>query len=98
MDNHYIAGFFDGEGNINKVKVKGRIYFQIRLYQGGERGRKLLEEIKSYLNMGYVGEKKRLGFESVWELRITKREDILRFAEQIGKLCIIKDFSIIKTE
>ncbi len=41
----YIAGFFDGEGNVNKIKVKGYTQYQLRMWQAGDRGLKLLTEI-----------------------------------------------------
>ena len=90
----YIAGFFDGEGNINKLKVKGKIYYQLRMYQSGEKGLKLLKEIKNFLGYGNIYYKKNdeRTKNTVWELTITKSSHIDDFKRRIGIFCRIKEF------
>ncbi len=89
MNESYIAGFFDGEGNINKFKVKGHTQYQVRIYQAGERGKILLKEIQNFLKYGQMYLRKST---NVWELTITKKSSILNFKKRIGKFCKIKVF------
>jgi len=90
----YIAGFFDGEGNVNKIKVKKHTYHQLRMWQAGERGLKLLEEIKSFLGYGNINCKKQVNpkHQIVYELSITRKFQIKDFKDRIGKYCRMKDF------
>lgn len=96
MKAEYIAGFFDGEGNINKVKVKGYPQYQIRMYQAGKEGLKLLKEIQNFLGYGniYEGKKntRKKNWAVVWELTITSKREILDFKDRIGWFCKIKKF------
>ena len=89
MNESYIAGFFDGEGNVNKFKVKGHTQYQVRIYQAGEKGKTILKEIRDFIGYGqlYLREKT-----NVWELTITKKNSILDFKRRIGKFCKIKEF------
>lgn len=91
MKAQYIAGFFDGEGNINKVLIKGRVYYQLRIYQGGVDGLKLLKDIQQFLDYGKIYKKSGIG-KDIWELTIMKKSQILDFKKRIGKFCRIKKF------
>lgn len=93
MDYSYIAGFFDGEGNINKFKSKGRTYYQLRMYQSGDKGLKLLKEIKEFLGYGnlYVKKYKNPKWKDVWELTISNKSCVRDFKNKVGKYCKLKD-------
>jgi len=92
----YIAGFFDGEGNINKIKVKGKTQYQLRIYQAGDEGLRLLNEIKTFLGYGWINKRDRRNKHPKWkilyELHITKKSQVLDFKYRIGKFCRLKKF------
>ena len=90
----YIAGFFDGEGNVHKIIVKNCIQYQVRMWQAGERGKKLLEEIQQFLGYGkiYIKRHKTEKWQDVWELNITRKRDIKDFKDRVGKYCKLKIF------
>lgn len=92
----YIAGFFDGEGNVNKILVKGCRQYQIRMWQAGEKGLKLLKEIKNFLGYGHILKEDRRSKHPTWSilyhLAITKKSEILDFKHKIGKFCRLKKF------
>ncbi len=95
MEEKYIAGFFDGEGNINKIQQRGKTFYQVRIYQGGERGLKLLKEIQEFLGYGNLYCRKfpkHPKWNEVWELTISRKAQILDFKKRIGKFCKLKKF------
>jgi len=61
MEWAYIAGFFDGEGNIDSARrrrgSRQKPAYTIRLYQGSENGKLVLEEIARFLGYGHLYEK-----------------------------------------
>ena len=89
MNWDYIAGFFDGEGNlhITALKKEGRtIAYQLktRLYSSNN---KVLLKIKEFLGYGNIYLKKVSG---VYELNIMKKKDVLNFLVNLKNKLIIK--------
>ena len=86
MDWNYIAGYFDGEGNLHVTEVKGRgaYHLQIRIYSSDE---KSLKKIQEYLGYGKIYLRKKT---EVGELTIAKKEDCLNFLNNIQELVILK--------
>jgi len=90
MNWDYIAGFFDGEGNINIVKnqVKRSHGIQLRLYSSDE---KVLLEIKNFLRKGQMYKVKRFPATNyIYELTITKKKNVQFFLKNILNRVIIK--------
>ena len=87
MDYQYLAGFFDGEGNINVLKIKGRFYLQLRFYNTE---RIVLDEIVGFLNVGKIYSRQREGANRIYELYITKREVIKKILTNLLPFLIIK--------
>jgi len=94
MNWDYIAGFFDGEGNINIIKnnQKNSYYIQIRLYSSDE---KVLLEIKKFIQKGQMYKiKKASATNFVYELDITNKLDVKFFLENVvGKIIIKKEIA-----
>jgi hypothetical protein len=88
MDWSYLAGFFDGEGNLHVIKVKKWYFFQIRMYSTDLF---ILEEIKEFLGYGRIYSRKRVKNHNIMhELYITKKELIMKFLENILPFLKIK--------
>jgi len=90
MNWDYIAGFFDGEGNINLIKNNQKLsyYIQIRLYSSDEN---VLLEIKSFIGKGQIYKvKKPSATNFVYELTITNKLDVKFFLENIVDKIVIK--------
>jgi len=88
----YIAGFFDGEGNINlPLYGRGSGSPRIAIDQTRERGRVLLEGIRSFLDANgiplsavYVCRRKVPEKHAEhWTLRIQQRESSIAFLEAV---------------
>jgi hypothetical protein len=95
MNADYIAGFFDGEGNINcriSKKNKNLKNYQFRIYQAGEQGKEILIEIQKFLGYGNLYKKQHLNIKHkiVWELVIASKPEMKKFKDLIMNLCIIK--------
>lgn len=89
MNWDYIAGFFDGEGNIHVNKPKGNQYqLIIRIYNSNL---KVLESIGEFIDMGYIYKKKKTG---MFELVIIPKSDVKKFLEEIKNRTIIKKGAI----
>jgi len=91
MNWDYIAGFFDGEGNIHVYRSKGsysngdiQFALMIRIYQKSEF---ILNEIKDFLGYGSIYKYKRTG---VFELTFSKKEDVKHFLNAIQNKIILK--------
>lgn len=89
MNWDYLAGFFDGEGNLHITPLKKNnitIAYQlkVRLYSSDD---KVLLKIKEFLGYGSIYLKKVSG---VYELNITKKENVLNFFANIKDKLIIK--------
>ena len=89
MDWNYIAGFFDGEGNlhINALKKKGKIIayqLRIRIYSSDE---KVLLNIQKFLGSGKIYLKRISG---VYELNLLKKKEVLGFLKNIQEKVILK--------
>lgn len=90
MDWDYIAGFFDGEGNINLIKnnKKHSYYIQIRLYSSDER---VLLEIKNFIQKGQIYKtKKSSATNFIYELTTINKLDVKFFLENVADKIIIK--------
>lgn len=83
MDWSYIAGLFDGEGNIHFNKVRGRFYILSRIYSSNE---KALLRIKEFIGFGSIYMAKT----GVFELTIIKKENNLSFLRAILPHTLIK--------
>ena len=89
MNWNYIAGFFDGEGNLHVHPVVGasgkKTYqLQVRIYSSDDKILKILQE---FMNLGKIYLKKKT---RVFELTIANKKDCFEF------LIKIKDFVILK--
>jgi hypothetical protein len=90
MNWDYIAGFFDGEGNLNIIKniQKESYCIQVRLYSSDE---KVLLDIKKFIEKGHIYKtKKRLATNFVYELTISNKLDVKFFLGNIVDKIIIK--------
>jgi hypothetical protein len=90
MNWDYIAGFFDGEGNINIIKNNQKLsyYIQIRLYSSDER---VLLKIKEFIQKGQVYKvKKSSATNFVYELNLSNKTDVKFFLENLVDKIIIK--------
>jgi len=89
MDWRYLAGFFDGEGNINALKVKRWYFFQIRIYSTDKW---ILEKIVKFLGYGIIYARRRVKHHNVvYELYLTKKEEIKRFLKNITPYLNLKE-------
>ena len=84
MDYSYLAGFFDGEGNIHIIMSKTHISIQVRIYNAQ---REILESIKEFINMGHIYQKKKT---MIYELTIGCKEECKKFLENIYPYSVIK--------
>ncbi len=87
MNWDYIAGFFDGEGNIHINKVKNApvtFAILIRIYSSQV---EILNEIKYFIGFGAIYQKKSNG---IYELTFTKKNQVKEFLENIKDKLIIK--------
>jgi hypothetical protein len=89
MNWDYIAGFFDGEGNIHIFQIKKdkkikSIAIQVRLYNNQKN---VLFSIREFLGYGNIYQKKQTG---VFELNIIKKDKVKHFLENIQDKVILK--------
>lgn len=90
MNWDYIAGFFDGEGNIHILKTKTyengkhNLAVAIRIYQSSK---DVLEEIQKFIGYGVIYRKKN---EGVFELTFVKKENVKNFLLNIKDKVITK--------
>lgn len=97
MNQDYIKGFFDGEGNLKINLIKrgsGKKAYQLvcRIYSSDKC---ILEKIKFFIGYGNIYSKKNhLSKETirskVFELVISKKEQCLNFLNNIRKLSVLK--------
>ena len=89
MNWSYIAGFFDGEGNLHLNFVKNKTYLQLvcRIYSSDK---KVLEKIKKFVGSGQIYEKKKPNLSTVYELLFSKKLNVLFFLKNILPHLIIK--------
>lgn len=84
VDWSYVAGLFDHKGNLNILNVKGKEYFQLRIYSSHK---ETLEEVKKFLECGNIYHKqlskKNKNWSDQFELTITTKEDIYIVLTQI---------------
>lgn len=80
----YIAGVFDGEGNIN-YSCK---HYQIVITNTNL---EMLEQVQSFLNMGKIYTRKKVGMNKIcFMYRIFKREEVCKFIEIFLPRVLIK--------
>ena len=85
MDWSYLAGFFDGEGNIHFNKIKNKSYqILCRLYSSNEN---VLLEIKNFIGFGKIYMAKSTG---IYELTISDKNSNLIFLKSICAHSILK--------
>ena len=91
MDWSYIAGFFDGEGNLHLTFVKNKTQLQLRcrLYSSVV---EVLNKIKDFIGYGYIYTNKKSNEEwsLVYELSITKKKEVFSFLNNIFPFLVIK--------
>ena len=91
MDWSYVAGLFDRSGNINRIKVKGREYLQIRFYNSNK---EILEEIQHFIGFGriYVKElsKRNTNWHDRFELTITTAKEIFIVLSEMLPFLVVK--------
>jgi len=91
MNWDYVAGFFDGEGNIhiNVVRSKAQnnklksLQLVCRIYSSNK---DILLQLQTFLGFGNIYLKKK----EIWELVISKKEDVQLFLSQIKEKVILK--------
>jgi len=88
MNWNYIAGFFDGEGNISKVQRGKAATCYLRF---SNKVKEVLEEIRQFLQAGYFTLDKKKG---VFHLVIGGHKKVLRIAEELAPRCVIKRTSL----
>ncbi|PJC44969.1 hypothetical protein CO038_00980 [Candidatus Pacearchaeota archaeon CG_4_9_14_0_2_um_filter_39_13] len=89
MDWPYLAGFFDGEGNIHFNKIANKSYQVLcRMYSSNE---EVLLRIRNFLGFGNLYKKKSTG---MCELTISNKENNLLFLKSIHPYSIIKKQTI----
>ncbi len=89
MNWDYIAGFFDGEGNLHVKQVRGknekRAYqLQIRIYSTDE---KILKEIQKFLECGQIYLREKTG---VCQFTISNKKDCFKFLQNVAEKVILK--------
>jgi hypothetical protein len=85
MNWDYIAGFFDGEGNVHIAKTKkNQLAIYIRIYQGSK---EVLEEIRKFIGYGQIYQKKST---EVFELNFSKKDNVKDFLLNIKDKVILK--------
>ncbi len=85
MDWSYLAGFFDGEGNIHFNKIKDKSYqILCRIYSSDKL---ILLSIRDFLGFGNIYQRKSTG---VFELTITNKESNFTFLKSILPYSILK--------
>jgi len=93
MNWEYLAGFFDGEGNLNIGFIKNLAYqLRVRIYSTNK---DVLEKINEFLgNKGHIyiknASKNNPNRNLLYELAILKKEDCLFFLTNIYPFSIIK--------
>lgn len=93
MNWDYIAGFFDGEGNVNISKIsklngKFSYFIQVRLYNSQE---SVIMAIREFVKMGNIYRFKRPANSNfVFELTITNKKDIKTFLTNLVDKLVIK--------
>jgi hypothetical protein len=76
MSLQYIAGFFDGEGTI-RISAKGGL--QISIAQKGERGRQVLNAIRSDLTLlGVTARMFGVTKQAMYPMGVTGQENVLK--------------------
>jgi len=96
MEWSYIAGFFDGEGNIHVNKLKRTVQIVCRMYSSEK---PVLHKIKEFLGYGniYYKVKESKNRSSVYELVISGKANVRSFLKSILNLTIVKKPQIIYT-
>ena len=90
MDFSYIAGFFDAEGTAYYFSQKN---IKIGRFQFVNTNHLVLEEIKKFLNAGYIyifTNYEHFGKKPIYRLNIYKKEDVIRIAKEILNFSLIK--------
>jgi hypothetical protein len=93
IDWSYVAGFFDGEGNVGKIR-EGTI--QLRFCNIDK---PVLEDIQEFIGCGQVyliaktGKKHRHDY---FQLIISRHSDVLRVAEELVNRCRIKRMGLLR--
>lgn len=89
MNWSYVAGFFDGEGNIH-MSFGGRCKTRIAIYQSGERGLVILKEIARFLaeedmieSRIVTSDRSSKGWKEMHQLAITQRDCVRCFLSWI---------------
>ena len=87
----YIAGFFDGDGNLhlNFVKNKTQLQLLCRIYNSNI---EVLEKIKEFIGYGQIYSHKRINkdWAVVHGLTMAKKKDVFSFLKNISPYLIIK--------
>lgn len=96
IDYSYIAGFFDGEGNLNVSFLKPKTYqLTIRIYSTN---REILEKINDFVKIGHIYKKNRKEKRDLsicYEFVIFKKKDCLSFLKNIFPYSNIKKEQIM---
>jgi hypothetical protein len=90
MDWSYVAGFFDGEGNIHVIKSRNykngnnSFYIMIRIYQGDIN---VLEQIRAFMGYGKIY---KYSNKSAAELTFNRKKDVKDFLMNIKDKVFVK--------
>lgn len=92
MNWNYIAGFFDGEGTVNRCENDR---YKIGITQTNKA---VLEEIQQFSGLGYIHriKKRKSHWKDAWLYYISKQEDVYKFLSRISNKSIVKRKTIIK--
>ena len=94
MNWQYIAGFFDGEGTVDKRVGSGGFCPQWEVVQQDERGRVLLLQIQEFLAKegipSTLGSRLQRTGKLLWRLHVCGRENFRLVATQLIPYCYIK--------
>lgn len=98
MDWSYLAGFFDADGSISYYKRRNRSPVVLYFFNTNK---KVLEEIKKFINAGHIYEKDyknsdHYGKKPVYSLEISPIEDVRGILEDIVRFSIIKRNKLLK--
>lgn len=98
MNEDYIAGFFDGEGSAMIMTVKrkkkfGAVYRFRPVISIAQKHRKILDEIKNYLQIGHIDLSR-----GMYKFVVNGLDDVLTFTERITPYCYGKSDKLLLVE
>ena len=97
----YVAGFFDGEGNICNTKGSGGFSPRWSVVQQDDRGKKVLEAIQAFLALAgiksYLGKSRMRTERILWKLNVGSREQFEHIATKLMPYVYVKKLELQDT-